>query len=121
MGADRPGTEETERLRAELAHSERMRRALADVIITLGSNLGLGALLERVCSIIDEAYESIASAIWLWDPEIERLVGAVLIDKPFRSAEGQWQWTFLPPEVEPELAASHQRFIWGRSSLLPLV
>jgi hypothetical protein len=70
----RAGFNEIEHLRAELARSERMRRALIEVILTVGSNLGLEALLERVCSIIDEAYESLASLVYLWDSEIERLV-----------------------------------------------
>lgn len=74
---DLAGFTEVQHLRAELARSERRRRALADVILTVGSNLGLEALLERVCSIIDEAYEAIASLVYLWDPEIERLVVSV--------------------------------------------
>jgi GAF domain-containing protein len=71
--------------RAELARSERMRGALTDVIFALSSDLGLHDLLLRVCSIMDDAYESFGAGVYLWDPEIERLVMAAVTDPPARN------------------------------------
>lgn len=54
-----------------------MQRVLTEIILTVGSNLGLQALLERVCSIIDNTYAlglSNTAVLYVWDPEIERLV-----------------------------------------------
>jgi GAF domain-containing protein len=104
----RTGFPEVERLRAELARSERMRRALTEVILTVGSNLGLEALLERVCSIIDEAYESISSLVYLWDPEIERLVVWVA------RFPSWWPETAMFNELGREGPGPVARFIRGR-------
>jgi GAF domain-containing protein len=86
MGADQPSLAEQQLAdtRAELAHSERMRGALTDVIVAMSSGLPLHDLLIRVSAIMDDAYESYGSAVYLWDPEIERLVLAAVTDPPAR-------------------------------------
>ena len=85
MGSGRPSlAEQLAEARAELARSERMRGALADVIVALSSDLGLHDLLIRVSSIVDVAYESYGAAVYLWDPEIDRLVLFAVTDPPSR-------------------------------------
>src|SRR5258706_10962343 len=87
-GVLRGDPDEHAELRDELARSERMRGVLAEVIVTVGANLGLQALVERVCSIIDDAYEPYgvthAAVLYLWDPEIERLVVRASTGAPSR-------------------------------------
>ncbi|MGQ0463835.1 MAG: GAF domain-containing protein [Sporichthyaceae bacterium] len=76
---------DVEVLRAELARSERMRRVLADVILAVGADLPLQETLVRVCAIVDDAYESLGGIVYLWDPEIERLVVWAITDPETRA------------------------------------
>ncbi len=86
MGTDdAPLAEQLAAATAELAHSERMRGVLTDVIVAMGSGLDLRDLLIRVSGIMDDAYESYGSGVYLWDPEIERLVAAAFTDPPARN------------------------------------
>jgi len=70
-----------------------MLRILTDMIVTGGANLGLQALLERACSIIDEAYEPYGithgAALYVWDPEIERLVARAATHAPRRAGDAR--------------------------------
>lgn len=65
---------DVQRLRGALARSERLRHALADVILTVGSSLGLQELLDHVVEIVRKATQSSGGFVHLWDGDSERLV-----------------------------------------------
>jgi GAF domain-containing protein len=63
-----------ERLRAELARSERLRHAYEEIILTIGSSLTLQELLDRVVGIVSVAVGSTGAYLYLWDADDEQLV-----------------------------------------------
>jgi len=68
------GDSDAPRLRAQLARSERLRRAYEDIILTIDSSVSLQELLDKIAGIVSVAVESTGAYLYVWEEESERLV-----------------------------------------------
>lgn len=65
---------ESAQLRAALGRSERLRHAYEEILLTMGSSLGVQELLDKIVGIVSVAVQSTGAYLYLWDAETERLV-----------------------------------------------